>query len=233
MPRAPHSRALLAGSPCAKRRVLSSSCSAARSMPLSRPSGWRLTCATARKASGEACHTYASPCLKSVLGGGGGASRSSAAARRSRRSRMAFWSLIVRQVAPGNRRIAPPGAFYRRARRPRHRDPFGWRQAPRPSSFPPPCHSRKRAARKREVQPQTPPEHAAGCPLCAALGGHDAGMPDRALKSGPGSGCNRVPAHYSPPQSRARSWAQSRAWIASRAACRLCGATSSSGHDGC
>ena len=53
MPRAPHSSALLAGRPRAKRRVLSSSCSAARSMPLSRPSGWRLTCATARKRFGR------------------------------------------------------------------------------------------------------------------------------------------------------------------------------------
>ena len=44
MPRAPQSSALLAGRPSANRRVLSSSWSAARSMPLSRASGWRLTC---------------------------------------------------------------------------------------------------------------------------------------------------------------------------------------------
>ena len=50
MPRAPHSSALLAGRPRAKRAVLASSVSRMRSMPLSSASGTRLTVLTGRKA---------------------------------------------------------------------------------------------------------------------------------------------------------------------------------------
>ena len=46
MPRAPHSSALLAGNPSAKRRVFSSNWSEARSIPLRSAIGWRLTRAT-------------------------------------------------------------------------------------------------------------------------------------------------------------------------------------------
>ena len=46
MPRAPHSSALLAGRPLAKRSVFSIRMSRIRSMPLSRPRSTRLTCGT-------------------------------------------------------------------------------------------------------------------------------------------------------------------------------------------
>ena len=85
MPRAPHSSALLAGRPWAKRRVLSRSWSEARSMPLSRPSGWRLTCGTGRKACGlglphegfgggeiEGRRRPAAPCARGPQRGGRG-----------------------------------------------------------------------------------------------------------------------------------------------------------------
>ncbi len=85
MPRAPHSSALLAGSPRANRMVLSISWSAACEMPLSSLSGTRLTLATAWNPSGSACQTKASAASKSTGAGAGGASRSSAAAIRSRR----------------------------------------------------------------------------------------------------------------------------------------------------
>src|SRR6516225_8346264 len=53
MPRAPHSSALLAGSPRAKRSVLVSRGSRMRSMPLSSERGTRLTSATGMKPPGE------------------------------------------------------------------------------------------------------------------------------------------------------------------------------------
>ncbi len=84
MPRAPHSRALFAGSPLANLRVLSMSCSHARSMPLRSCSGWRLTCGTGRNPCGLLCQTKASAAEKSNSVAARGAMRSSAVATRSR-----------------------------------------------------------------------------------------------------------------------------------------------------
>src|ERR1700730_1207459 len=59
MPRAPHNRALLAGSPSAKRSVFSIRMSRIRSIPLSRPRSTRLTRGTAASRP-SGCQTKAS-----------------------------------------------------------------------------------------------------------------------------------------------------------------------------
>src|SRR5262249_30912937 len=65
MPRAPHSSALLAGSPRAKRSVLVSRGSRMRSMPLSSERGTRLTSATGMKPPDSGCQAKASLAAKS------------------------------------------------------------------------------------------------------------------------------------------------------------------------
>ena len=86
MPRAPHSIALLAGRPRAKRRVFSSRIVFCRSTPLqqadihARDTGDRCEPGLGR------CQTNASAAARSIGGGGGGASRSSASAMRRARS---------------------------------------------------------------------------------------------------------------------------------------------------
>ena len=65
MPRAPHSSTLLAGSPAAKRRVLSSRMSRTRSIPCSRSSSTRFTLATGSSQSPSACQTKASAASRS------------------------------------------------------------------------------------------------------------------------------------------------------------------------
>ncbi len=67
MPRAPQSSALLAASPAANRRVLSSRMPAVRSMPLSRLSGTRLTSGTGSKRLPSVCQTKASAASKSAV----------------------------------------------------------------------------------------------------------------------------------------------------------------------
>ena len=85
MPRAPHSSALLAGRPLAKRSVFSISMSRTRSMPLSSDISTRLTRGTGtRRPSG--CHTKASADVRSGCWPRCGARRSSALAIRSRTS---------------------------------------------------------------------------------------------------------------------------------------------------
>ena len=83
MPRAPQSSALLAGSPLAKRSVLSISRSRTRSMPLSSDMSTRLTRGTGARRRPSGCQAKASAAAKSGDAGTGGASRSSAAAIRS------------------------------------------------------------------------------------------------------------------------------------------------------
>ena len=82
MPRAPHSSTLLAGSPLAKRRVLSSNMSRTRSIPWSRSRSTRLTFFTGSRYWLSACQTKASAASRSLAGAGLGAKRSSAAAMR-------------------------------------------------------------------------------------------------------------------------------------------------------
>ena len=87
MPRAPHSSALLAGSPSAKRRVLSRRSVAVRSMPFSSDRGTRLTLLTGAKCPGilkfaGLCQTKASAASKSGGNGAGGAIRSITAVSR-------------------------------------------------------------------------------------------------------------------------------------------------------
>ena len=84
MPRAPHSSALLAGRPRAKRSVFSTSRSRTRSMPRNRPMSTRLTRGTGVKPELAACQTKASAASKSALPPVWGASRSSASAIRVR-----------------------------------------------------------------------------------------------------------------------------------------------------
>src|SRR5664279_218190 len=86
MPRAPHSNALLAGRPLAKRSVFSTSTSRTRSMPLSSDISTRLTRLTGASRRPSGCHTKASAAAKSVSGARCGASRSSAPAMRARTS---------------------------------------------------------------------------------------------------------------------------------------------------
>ncbi len=83
MPRAPHSRALLAGRPRAKRSVLSISRSRTRSTPWSSEMSTRLTLAIGSSAPRSARQTKASAASKSGRGSGGGARRSSASAMRA------------------------------------------------------------------------------------------------------------------------------------------------------
>ena len=84
MPRAPQSKALLAGRPSAKRPVLASSVSRCGSMPLSSDSGTRETCGTARRPPACGSQIYASAAAPGGrLAAGGGESRSNAAAMRA------------------------------------------------------------------------------------------------------------------------------------------------------
>ncbi len=83
MPRAPHSSALLAGRPRAKRSVFSSSTSRIRSMPLSSDISTRLTLATGTSLRPSGCQEKASAAANCGAAGAPGASRSSAAATRS------------------------------------------------------------------------------------------------------------------------------------------------------
>ena len=83
MPRAPHSSALLAGRPWAKRSVFSTRRSRTRSMPLSSDMSTRLTRRTGASSRPSGYQTKASAAAKSGAGGGGGARRSSASAIRA------------------------------------------------------------------------------------------------------------------------------------------------------
>ena len=83
MPRAPHSSALLAGSPLANRSVFSISVSRMRSMPLSSIISTRLTRGTGARRAPLGCQMKASAASKSVPVSTAGASRSSAAATRA------------------------------------------------------------------------------------------------------------------------------------------------------
>ena len=69
VPRAPHSSTLLAGSPAAKRRVLSSRMSRTRSIPRNSPISTRLTASTGSSQPRSACHTKASAASRSTGGG--------------------------------------------------------------------------------------------------------------------------------------------------------------------
>src|SRR5258705_7415881 len=82
MPRAPHSSALFAGRPLAKRSVFSISVSRTRSMPLSSVISTRLTRGTGTSREPCACQMKASAESKSEFEFGRGASRSSASAIR-------------------------------------------------------------------------------------------------------------------------------------------------------
>src|SRR5919112_4181353 len=85
MPRAPQSRALLAGSPRAKRAVLSARMSRIRSMPRNRLISTRFTLGTGDSRRAPACQTKASAPVRSVAPEGEGDRRSRASAmRRSR-----------------------------------------------------------------------------------------------------------------------------------------------------
>ena len=110
MPRAPHRSALLAGSPRAKRSVLSTSCGAMCPSPLRRASGTRLTCWTASKLCRSACQTNASAASKSGSAGVRGASRSRAAARRSRRCN-SIVSSFIRASHKRSQRVGFPASM--------------------------------------------------------------------------------------------------------------------------
>ena len=86
MPRAPHSSALLAGRPRAKRWVFSTRRSRTRSIPRRSEMSTRLTRATGASAPLSARQMKASAASKSGFAGAGGARRSSASAMRRRRS---------------------------------------------------------------------------------------------------------------------------------------------------
>ncbi len=92
MPRAPHSMALLAGRPRAKRSVLSSRICFCRSTPCSSEISTRDTLATGARCGGEGCQTKASAEPRSAADGGGGARRSSASAMRMASS-VRRWSI--------------------------------------------------------------------------------------------------------------------------------------------
>ena len=126
MPRAPHSSALLAGRPLAKRSVFSISMSRTRSMPLSSVISTRLTRGTGHEPRPCGCQMKASAAAKSGSACGRGASRSSASAIRVKRLarparsavrfgagfRLRAWTLIwpserFRFAAPLAGRLAP------------------------------------------------------------------------------------------------------------------------------
>src|SRR5712691_1033870 len=82
VPRAPHNRTLLAGSPAANRSVFSRRMSRTRSIPRNSSIGTRLTLATGSSHSRSACQTKASAASRSLTGARAGARRSSASAMR-------------------------------------------------------------------------------------------------------------------------------------------------------
>ena len=86
VPRAPQSKALLAGKPFAKRSVLPCNISICCSIPRKSSRSRRLMLWTGIKRSGLVCQTYASAASRDCKGGGGGAIRSSASAIRCSRS---------------------------------------------------------------------------------------------------------------------------------------------------
>ena len=82
MPRAPHSMALLAGRPRAKRSVFSTRMAFCRSTPFSRPMSTRETLGTGARCGGDGMPDESIGRVRSTRAGGGGASRSSASAMR-------------------------------------------------------------------------------------------------------------------------------------------------------
>ena len=89
MPRAPHSSALLAATPLAKRCVFSSRMSRTRSMPFSNGRSTRFTFATGCSQAPSACQTKASASSSVVAGVSAGTAR---ATRASNASSLAFRS---------------------------------------------------------------------------------------------------------------------------------------------
>ena len=114
MPRAPHSSALLAGRPRAKRSVFSTRMSRTRSMPLSSDMSTRLTRGTGRELAGIGLPDEGVGGGEIGRLGGGGASRSSAAAMRcedvgvgrARASRRRTWNSLFRSLPIAGRGAA-------------------------------------------------------------------------------------------------------------------------------
>ncbi len=105
VPRAPHKSTLLAGSPLAKRNVLSKSFAFCGSIPFKRAIGRRLTRVTGSIASGSVCQMKALTSAGRHTGSYTGLRRSRAAAMRSRVSRtcaISFMDLTPHQGERGS-----------------------------------------------------------------------------------------------------------------------------------
>ena len=120
MPRAPHSSALLAGRPRAKRRGVVEQLLGGAVDALEQAERLAVDVGTGRKPSGSACQTKASAAAKSGSAAAGGRHALEGGCKPVQAGEMAFSSLIGRRVLLGKesgRRCIRP-RFYRRAARP-------------------------------------------------------------------------------------------------------------------